>query len=87
VTALSRICSTHGRSVGFFTIVAGTCVVGSQFVVLAESWSIATVLWFIGITLWALNTYTILTILTVKATKPELAQGINGGWLLPVVAA
>jgi hypothetical protein len=27
------------------------------------------------------------SLLTVKATKPGLAEGINGGWLLPVVAA
>src|SRR5262249_31009561 len=29
--------SHHGRAVGFFTIVAATCVLGSQFVVIAEA--------------------------------------------------
>lgn len=77
----------HGRSVGFFTTVAATCVLGSQFVILAGMWRTATALWIAGIGLWALITYTVLTILTVKAAKPPLAQGINGGWLLPVVAA
>ena len=77
----------HGRSVGFFTTVAATCVLGSQFVLLGAMWRIAAALWFAGIALWALITYTILTVLTVKASKPPLAQGINGGWLLPVVAA
>lgn len=77
----------HGRSVGFFTTVAGTCVLGSQFMLLTGMWRVAAALWFAGIALWALITYAVLTILTVKASKPELAQGINGGWLLPVVAA
>jgi tellurite resistance protein TehA-like permease len=37
--------------------------------------------------LWAIITYSILTILTVKANKPTLAEGIHGGWLVAVVAA
>jgi tellurite resistance protein TehA-like permease len=77
----------HGRSVGFFTSVAGTCVLGSQFVIVAGWSSVARVLWFVGIGLWAFITYTVLAIMTVKASKPDLARGINGGWLLPVVAA
>lgn len=77
----------HGRSVGFFTMVAATCVLGSQFVVIARSWRAGAALWFAGIGLWALVTYTVLTVLTVKRAKPPLAEGINGGWLLPVVAA
>jgi tellurite resistance protein TehA-like permease len=77
----------HGRSVGFFTTVAGTCVLGSQFVLLGGMWRVAAALWFTGIALWALITYAVLTVLTVKSIKPPLAQGINGGWLLPVVAA
>jgi len=32
-------------------------------------------------------TYTIFTVITVKAEKPPLAEGINGGWLISVVAA
>lgn len=77
----------HGRSVGFFTTVAGTCVLGSQFLIVGGLWSVAAVLWFFGILLWATLTYGIITILTVKESKPGLAEGINGGWLLPVVAA
>jgi tellurite resistance protein TehA-like permease len=45
------------------------------------------VLWCVGIFLWATLTYGIITLLTVKQSKPGLAEGINGGWLLPVVAA
>jgi tellurite resistance protein TehA-like permease len=77
----------HGRSVGFFTIVAATCVLGSQVLLIAENWRAAAVLWGMGIVFWATITYSILTILTVKQAKPSLADGINGGWLVSVVAA
>ena len=77
----------HGRSVGFFTTVAATCVLGSQSLVVGGLPSLALGLWFAGIVLWAVFTYTIITILTVKTEKPTLADGINGGWLVIVVAS
>jgi tellurite resistance protein TehA-like permease len=77
----------HNRSVGFFTMVAGTCVLGNQAVVIAARPWIGAVLWGLGIGLWILFTYTILTGLTVKREKPNLGEGINGAWLLAVVAA
>ena len=77
----------HGRSVGFFTTVAATCVLGSQLFVIEHLWTAAVMFWTFGIALWALLTYGIITVLTVKAAKPGLAEGINGGWLLPIVAA
>jgi tellurite resistance protein TehA-like permease len=77
----------HGRSVGFFTVVAATCVLGSQCLLVANSTLAALILWGVGIVLWLLVTYTVFTVITVKAEKPTLAEGINGGWLLMVVAA
>jgi tellurite resistance protein TehA-like permease len=44
-------------------------------------------LWLAGIALWAILTYSIFTILTVKSEKPSLIDGLNGGWLVAVVAA
>jgi tellurite resistance protein TehA-like permease len=77
----------HGRSVGFFTTVAATCVLGSQSLVVAGFSHVALALWFFGIALWALLIYAIITILTIKSEKPPLAEGINGGWLVAVVAS
>jgi tellurite resistance protein TehA-like permease len=77
----------HGRSVGFFTIVAATCVLGSQALLIGGFWRLALALWVLGLALWAAVTYTIFTALTVKADKPPLSEGINGGWLVAVVAA
>jgi tellurite resistance protein TehA-like permease len=76
----------HGRSVGFFTTVAATCVLGSQWLIIARAWHIAVSLWALGIVLWAVTTYTIFTVLTIKPEKPGLAEGIHGGWLVAVVA-
>jgi tellurite resistance protein TehA-like permease len=76
----------HGRAVGFFTMVAATAVLGSQTWLVAAAWRAAVVLWVIAIALWALLVYSVFTLLTVKAEKPSLAEGINGGWLVAVVA-
>ncbi len=77
----------HGRAVGFFTTVAATCVLGSQWLVAGGEWMPAAWLWAAGIVLWMGVTYTVFTLLTVKEHKPPLADGINGGWLVSVVAA
>jgi len=77
----------HGRAVGFFTTVAATCVLGSQWLLLVSAWRVAAWLWAAGIVLWAVVTYTVFAVLTVTAVKPSLAEGINGGWLVSVVAA
>ncbi|MCA9513430.1 MAG: tellurite resistance/C4-dicarboxylate transporter family protein [Myxococcales bacterium] len=78
--------TNHGRSPGFFTLVAGTSVLGVELVIVAGLPGVATVLWALAIVLWVLVTYTFVAALTVKRDKPPLGVGINGGWLLAVVA-
>jgi tellurite resistance protein TehA-like permease len=77
----------HNRCVGFFTLVAGTCVMGNEFVVVTDRPRVAICLWYFGIALWAVITYSIFTVLTVKKDKPDLNHGLNGAWLVAVVAA
>lgn len=77
----------HGRSVGFFTTVAGTCVLGSQLLLIAGQLRVAWLVWIAGIVLWAVLVYAIFAIIITKPEKPALAEGINGGWLVSVVAA
>ena len=79
--------SHHGRAVGFFTTVAATCVLGTQTLVVGGNWTAACALWMGGVVLWAVVTYTVFTALTVKAENPPLQEGLNGGWLVAVVAA
>ncbi len=76
----------HVRGPGFFTIVAGTCVLGSQLIIVCGQFQVAAVLWFAGVTLWVLIMYAFFTAITIKESKPELVKGINGAWLLAAVA-
>jgi len=76
----------HLRGPGFFTVVAATSVLGSQFVLLAHDDRAGIAFWVASIGLWIGLTYTVFAGLTVKARKPTLDQGISGAWLLAVVA-
>lgn len=76
----------HRLGPGFFTSVAGTCVLGNQLIVIGGARGIAIGLWIFGLLLWMVLTYVIFTNLTIKETKPTIEQGITGGWLLAVVA-
>ena len=76
----------HQRGPGFFTSVAASGVLGSQFVLLADEYGIAKVLWIVALALWAGLTYTVFTAFTIKEEKPPLDKGISGAWLLAVVA-
>lgn len=75
----------HKRGVGFFTAIAGTCVLGSQFLLLLEMRAVAVGLCVLGFLLWLILIYTVFTNLTIKEVKPTLAEGIHGGWLVAVV--
>ena len=76
----------HVRGPGFFTVVAGTCVLGSALLIVINQFRIAAVLWIAGMLLWAVIMYTFFAAMTVRENKPSIEAGLNGGWLLTVVA-
>jgi tellurite resistance protein TehA-like permease len=76
----------HLRGPGFFTTVAASSILGSQFVILGGNDRVGTALWVVALVLWVGFTYAIFAALTIKEHKPSLDQGISGGWLLAVVA-
>ena len=76
----------HLRGPGFFTIVAGTCVLGSDLLIVLDQYRIAAGLWFVGLMLWAVIMYTFFAAMTVRENKPSIEAGLNGSWLLIVVA-
>lgn len=78
--------SNHRLGAGFLTLVAGTNVLGSQFVILTANTSAALVLWILGLALWLFLIYALFTVLTVKEEKPTIDTGINGAWMLFVVS-
>ncbi|MBS0456208.1 MAG: tellurite resistance/C4-dicarboxylate transporter family protein [Proteobacteria bacterium] len=76
----------HLKAPGFFTFVAACSILGSQCLLIGGSLRLAILLGSVGLIFWVGLTYTIFTVLTVKQNKPSLEKGINGGWLLAVVA-
>lgn len=76
----------HGRGPGFFTVVAATCVFGSQLIIVARQFEAAAVLWFVGLVCWVVIMYGFFSAATVRENKPALEKGINGAWLIAAVA-
>lgn len=76
----------HRRGPGFFSIIAGSCVLGSQFVLIDHEYAAALVLWIAGIVLWVFATYAQFAAFIIKTEKPKFNHCINGSWLLSVVA-
>ena len=82
---LADLCD-HRRGPGFFALVAGTSLLGSQAALLADAYAVAAVLFVVAVCLWLLLIYAVFAGLTIKAQKPPLDEGIGGTWLLAVVA-
>lgn len=76
----------HQLGPGFFTAVAASCILGTQFLLIVHSLTAAIVLLSLGIVLWIGLTYTVFTAFAVKRDKPPLERGITGAWLIAVVA-
>jgi tellurite resistance protein TehA-like permease len=76
----------HRLGPGFFTAVAGSCILGVQALLMAGSLVAATALLVLGAGLWIGLTYTIFVAFTVKREKPALDKGLTGAWLIAVVA-
>ena len=81
-----RDLADHMRGPAFLTLSAGSCVLGSQFVLLLGWVIVPTALWAVGALSWLLLVYGFLTAVTVIREKPDLPKGINGAWLLIIVA-
>lgn len=77
---------SHSRGVGYFTAVAACGVFGSQLLLQMGAVGVASLFWIVGGVLWLFVMYGALAIFTVSANKPTLADGLNGGWLVSVVA-
>jgi tellurite resistance protein TehA-like permease len=76
----------HQVGVGFFTLVAGTAVLGSQNVILFGMYRLGGVLWLVSCGMLLVIVYAVFAAFTVKEKKPTLAEGIHSGWLVSVVA-
>lgn len=78
--------SNHARGGGFLTIVAATHILGSQFLIIGNNPAVSRALFYLGFLLWVVFMYAFFTLVAIKKGKPTLDQGLNGIWLLLVVA-
>lgn len=76
----------HDRGPGFFTTVAATSVLGRQFEFLTGEALIPIAIWGLALALWVVLMYGFLAAVMVRESKPSLAGGLNGAWLIIVVA-
>lgn len=74
------------RGPGFFTVVAGIAIVGSQMLTVLRHPGIALAAWIVSLALWAGFNYTVFIEIIINENKPKFEEGINGGWLISVVA-
>ncbi|HWO56707.1 MAG TPA: tellurite resistance/C4-dicarboxylate transporter family protein [bacterium] len=78
--------ANHSRGPGFFTLIAGTCILGTQFALVAGERGIAEGLLAVGALLWLVIMYGFFTAVIIRAEKPDIKSGINGAWLIATVA-
>lgn len=76
----------HLRSPGFFTTIAGMCILGNQFIIIFQNAIAGVILWIISAILWLGLIYTFFTLMITKENKPNLENGVNGGWLIVIVS-
>lgn len=78
--------TSHAKGAGFLTLVAATCMLGIQHVLLQSNYAAAQALWYFALVAWIILLYAFFINITVRNEKPSLEQGINGIWLITVVA-
>jgi tellurite resistance protein TehA-like permease len=77
--------ASHAKAPGFFTLVAASCVLGNQCVLLFGAGTAGMTLWIVGIVFWLPLTYLMLPGLMEGTEKPKFEMEVNGAWLLTVV--
>ena len=78
--------TSHARSAGFFTTVAGTGVLGSELLLRVHAPEAAWALWWLALVLWVGLIYGFFGVLTALPEKPPLHEGLNASWMLLVVS-
>ncbi|HVO65710.1 MAG TPA: tellurite resistance/C4-dicarboxylate transporter family protein [Syntrophales bacterium] len=76
----------HQSGPGFFTIIAGTCVLGSQFAILTGNIHVGFYFWITGACLWLIIMYSFFAAVIIRPVKPSIEKGLHGGWLVTVVS-
>lgn len=78
--------SSHQEGAGFLTLVAASCILGTEYVLIKNLFVPAAVLFYFALSAGFIFTYSFFILVTIKKNKPSLENGINGSWLLFVVS-
>ncbi len=74
------------RGPGYFTIVAATCVLGTELIVLRQAYGPGLALLALGGTLWLIIIYAVFMSFTALDRDMSLDKNITGIWLVAVVS-
>lgn len=77
---------SYQKGPGFFTIVAALCIIGNQFVLLPNGMAVAEITLIFAAIAWIIIIYGFFFYITITKNKLSLQNGINGSWLLIIVA-
>jgi tellurite resistance protein TehA-like permease len=81
-----RDINDDAQSPGFLTMVAGTCILGEQFLRIRGNYTVAIWLYFFGFVLWLVLLYSLFVIIISTSRKVSLGQGMSAFWLIIIVA-
>jgi tellurite resistance protein TehA-like permease len=77
--------TTPSRAPALFTITAGTCILGSQFLVLSRSFPVGYLFWLAGLFFWTVLCYAFFTSVIIRKEKSADEGELSGSWLIFVV--
>jgi tellurite resistance protein TehA-like permease len=77
---------SNEKGAGFLTMVAGSSILGVQYVLLGYAASVAVALWVFALITWLVLSYSFLLAMITKTNKPILELALSGGWLLLAVS-
>ena len=73
----------HASAMGYFTVVAGSGVLGAQILQVGNYLAGARFLWFLALASWTVIVYAVpVALVAQRRGKPQFQQGIQGNWLL-----
>ncbi|MDQ6812562.1 MAG: tellurite resistance/C4-dicarboxylate transporter family protein [Bacteroidota bacterium] len=73
------------KNIGFLSFTAANCIIGSQFVLIANNYQFAICFFAIGLLSWIFLIYFLFAVLIEKRKKPSL-KAISSTWLLIIVS-
>ena len=78
--------ATPGHGAAFLTLAAGTCVLGTQCLMVVHLPLLARLLAALGAVFWTVLIYLFFFVVMVRRDKAPISHTINGSWLVVVVA-